>query len=61
MEVCHDYYGMPPPPVAFGQPLHLAVGDVIELTRAEVDLQWWEVGLRCFFYLLVPLITEFVL
>ncbi|XP_053332807.1 proto-oncogene vav-like isoform X1 [Clarias gariepinus] len=42
MEVCNDYYGMPPPPVAFGQPLHLAVGDVIELTRADVDLQWWE-------------------
>uniref|UniRef100_A0AAY4BF88 Vav guanine nucleotide exchange factor 1 n=1 Tax=Denticeps clupeoides TaxID=299321 RepID=A0AAY4BF88_9TELE len=42
MEVCQDYYGVPPPPVAFGQPLHLSVGDVIELTRAEVDLQWWE-------------------
>uniref|UniRef100_A0AAR2K6L9 Vav guanine nucleotide exchange factor 1 n=1 Tax=Pygocentrus nattereri TaxID=42514 RepID=A0AAR2K6L9_PYGNA len=42
MEVCHDYYGMPPPPVAFGQPLHLTIGDVIELTRADVDLQWWE-------------------
>uniref|UniRef100_A0AAY4BER7 Vav guanine nucleotide exchange factor 1 n=1 Tax=Denticeps clupeoides TaxID=299321 RepID=A0AAY4BER7_9TELE len=33
MEVCQDYYGVPPPPVAFGQPLHLSVGDVIELTR----------------------------
>ncbi|MCJ8748250.1 hypothetical protein PDJAM_G00162790 [Pangasius djambal] len=42
MEVCHDYYGVPPPPVAFGQPLHLTAGDVIELTRADVDLQWWE-------------------
>ncbi|XP_051559693.1 proto-oncogene vav-like isoform X1 [Myxocyprinus asiaticus] len=42
MEVCVDYYGLPPPPVAFGQPLQLSVGDVIELTRAEVDLQWWE-------------------
>ncbi|XP_017313088.1 proto-oncogene vav [Ictalurus punctatus] len=42
MEVCHDYYAVPPPPVAFGQPLHLTVGDVIELTRADVDLQWWE-------------------
>lgn len=38
-----DYYGLPPPPVAFGQPLQLSVGDVVELTRAEVDLQWWEV------------------
>ncbi|XP_067259436.1 proto-oncogene vav-like isoform X1 [Chanodichthys erythropterus] len=42
MEVCMDYYGLPPPPVAFGQPLPLTVGDVVELTRAEVDLQWWE-------------------
>ncbi|KAL2086402.1 hypothetical protein ACEWY4_017461 [Coilia grayii] len=42
MEVCEEYYGLPPPPVAFGQPLHLSLGDVIELTRAEVDLQWWE-------------------
>lgn len=42
MEVCLDYYGLPPPPVAFGQPLQLTVGDVVELTRAEVDLQWWE-------------------
>ncbi|KAB5523754.1 hypothetical protein PHYPO_G00156080 [Pangasianodon hypophthalmus] len=42
MEVCHDYYGVPPPPVAFGQPLHLTAGDVVELTRADVDLQWWE-------------------
>ncbi|XP_062866765.1 proto-oncogene vav-like isoform X1 [Trichomycterus rosablanca] len=42
MEVCNDYFGMPPPPVAFGQPLILTVGDVVELTRAEVDMQWWE-------------------
>uniref|UniRef100_A0A8C1XWC8 Vav guanine nucleotide exchange factor 1 n=1 Tax=Cyprinus carpio TaxID=7962 RepID=A0A8C1XWC8_CYPCA len=42
MEVCMDYYGLPPPPVAFGQPLLLSVGDMVELTRAEVDLQWWE-------------------
>ncbi|KAI4881259.1 hypothetical protein NFI96_028879 [Prochilodus magdalenae] len=42
MEVCHDYFGLPPPPVAFGQPLQLTVGDVVELTRADVDLQWWE-------------------
>ncbi|KAF4075511.1 hypothetical protein AMELA_G00235280 [Ameiurus melas] len=56
MEVCHDYYAVPPPPVAFGQPLHLTVGDVIELTRADVDLQWWEVGL----HLLILLITAFM-
>uniref|UniRef100_A0A6Q2YE85 Osteoclast-stimulating factor 1 n=1 Tax=Esox lucius TaxID=8010 RepID=A0A6Q2YE85_ESOLU len=40
MEVCEEYYGLPPPPVAFGQPLHLSMGDVIELTKAEADLQW---------------------
>lgn len=50
MEVCNDYYGMPPPPVAFGQPLQLTVGDVIELTRADADLQWWEVRLHCFIF-----------
>uniref|UniRef100_A0A6Q2YEY2 Osteoclast-stimulating factor 1 n=1 Tax=Esox lucius TaxID=8010 RepID=A0A6Q2YEY2_ESOLU len=44
MEVCEEYYGLPPPPVAFGQPLHLSMGDVIELTKAEADLQWWEVN-----------------
>ncbi|KAK1803179.1 hypothetical protein P4O66_021699, partial [Electrophorus voltai] len=42
MEVGADYYGLPPPPVGFGQPLHLSAGDVIELTRADADLKWWE-------------------
>ncbi|XP_055757126.1 proto-oncogene vav-like isoform X1 [Salvelinus fontinalis] len=42
MEVCQEYYGLPPPPVAFGQPLHLSMGDVIELTRADAELTWWE-------------------
>ncbi|XP_075947675.1 proto-oncogene vav isoform X1 [Anarhichas minor] len=42
MEVCQDYYGLPPPPVGFGQPLHLCKGDIIELTRADADLPWWE-------------------
>ncbi|XP_070843742.1 proto-oncogene vav-like isoform X1 [Chaetodon trifascialis] len=42
MEVCQEYYGLPPPPVGFGQPLHLSRGDIIELTRADVDLPWWE-------------------
>ncbi|XP_062243821.1 proto-oncogene vav-like isoform X1 [Platichthys flesus] len=42
MEVCQEYYGLPPPPVGFGQQLHLSKGDIIELSRAEVDLQWWE-------------------
>lgn len=43
MEVSQDYYGMPPPPVGFGQPLHLSKGDIVELTRADADLSWWEV------------------
>uniref|UniRef100_A0A3B3VIK0 Osteoclast-stimulating factor 1 n=1 Tax=Poecilia latipinna TaxID=48699 RepID=A0A3B3VIK0_9TELE len=42
MEVCQEYYGLPPPPVGFGQPLQLFRGDIIELTRADVDLSWWE-------------------
>ncbi|XP_042340517.1 proto-oncogene vav-like isoform X2 [Plectropomus leopardus] len=42
MEVCQEYYGLPPPPVGFGQPLNLSKGDIVELTRADVDLPWWE-------------------
>ncbi|XP_054459599.1 proto-oncogene vav-like isoform X2 [Anoplopoma fimbria] len=42
MEVCQEYYGLPPPPVGFGQPLHLSRGDIIELTRADAELPWWE-------------------
>lgn len=41
-EVCQEYYGVPPPPVAFGPALKLQLGDIIELTKAEVDQQWWE-------------------
>lgn len=44
MEVYQEYYGLPPPPVGFGQPLHLSKGDIIELTKADADLAWWEVG-----------------
>uniref|UniRef100_A0A8C2YVV6 Osteoclast-stimulating factor 1 n=1 Tax=Cyclopterus lumpus TaxID=8103 RepID=A0A8C2YVV6_CYCLU len=42
MEVCLEYYGLPPPPVGFGLPLHLSKGDIVELTRADADLPWWE-------------------
>ncbi|KAJ8264176.1 hypothetical protein GJAV_G00146070 [Gymnothorax javanicus] len=42
LEVCQEYFGLPPPPVAYGQPLNLSMGDVIELLRGDVDLQWWE-------------------
>uniref|UniRef100_A0A4W6ESY0 Vav guanine nucleotide exchange factor 1 n=1 Tax=Lates calcarifer TaxID=8187 RepID=A0A4W6ESY0_LATCA len=51
MEVCQEYYGLPPPPVGFGQPLHLSKGDIIELTRADADLPWWEVTLSDDIYL----------
>lgn len=44
MEVCQDYYGLPPPPVAFGPSLRLSLGDIVELTKAEVQQLWWEVG-----------------
>uniref|UniRef100_A0A8C2WI19 Osteoclast-stimulating factor 1 n=1 Tax=Cyclopterus lumpus TaxID=8103 RepID=A0A8C2WI19_CYCLU len=46
MEVCLEYYGLPPPPVGFGLPLHLSKGDIVELTRADADLPWWEVALK---------------
>lgn len=46
MEVNQEYYGLPPPPVGFGQPLHLSKGDIIDLTRADADLPWWEVTLE---------------
>nr|XP_057944000.1 proto-oncogene vav-like isoform X2 [Doryrhamphus excisus] len=42
MEACQEYFGLPPPPAGFGRPLHFNKGDVVELTRAEVDLSWWE-------------------
>ncbi|XP_029030138.2 proto-oncogene vav isoform X2 [Betta splendens] len=42
MEVCQEYYGLPPPPVGFGQPLNLSKGDIIELTRANAAQLWWE-------------------
>ncbi|XP_077426262.1 proto-oncogene vav isoform X2 [Vanacampus margaritifer] len=42
MEACQEYFGLPPPPASFGRPLHLSKGDVVELTRAEAELSWWE-------------------
>uniref|UniRef100_V9KF60 Proto-oncogene vav n=1 Tax=Callorhinchus milii TaxID=7868 RepID=V9KF60_CALMI len=42
MEVLQEYYGMPPPPVAFGPYLKLLIGDIVELSKAEVEHQWWE-------------------
>ncbi|XP_077152087.1 proto-oncogene vav isoform X3 [Ranitomeya variabilis] len=42
METCHNYVGIPPPPIAFGPPLQMQKGDVIELTKAEAEQNWWE-------------------
>ncbi|XP_072320037.1 proto-oncogene vav-like [Eucyclogobius newberryi] len=42
MEASQDYFGLPPPPVGFGLALPLSRGDVVELTKAEVSMQWWE-------------------
>ncbi|KAK7929273.1 hypothetical protein WMY93_005668 [Mugilogobius chulae] len=42
MEASQDYFGLPPPPVGFGSALPLSRGDVVELTKAEANMQWWE-------------------
>uniref|UniRef100_A0A8C7E122 Vav guanine nucleotide exchange factor 1 n=1 Tax=Naja naja TaxID=35670 RepID=A0A8C7E122_NAJNA len=44
LEVCQEYYGVPPPPVAFGPPLRLSVGDIVELNKAEAEQLWWQVN-----------------
>lgn len=43
MEVCAEYYGLPPPPGALGPFLRLSPGDIVELTKAEAEQNWWEV------------------
>uniref|UniRef100_A0A8C6EX93 Proto-oncogene vav n=1 Tax=Marmota marmota marmota TaxID=9994 RepID=A0A8C6EX93_MARMA len=42
MEVFQEYYGLPPPPGAFGPFLRLSPGDIVELTKAEAEQNWWE-------------------
>ncbi|KAM9320988.1 proto-oncogene vav [Gastrophryne carolinensis] len=42
MEACQEYFGIPPPPIAFGPPLKMHKGDIIELTKAEAEQNWWE-------------------
>lgn len=44
MEVFQEYFGLPPPPGAFGPFLQLSLGDIVELTKAEAEQSWWEVG-----------------
>ncbi|XP_040846681.1 proto-oncogene vav isoform X5 [Ochotona curzoniae] len=42
MEVFQEYFGLPPPPGAFGPFLQLSLGDIVELTKAEAEQSWWE-------------------
>uniref|UniRef100_A0A2I2YZH1 Vav guanine nucleotide exchange factor 1 n=1 Tax=Gorilla gorilla gorilla TaxID=9595 RepID=A0A2I2YZH1_GORGO len=42
MEVFQEYYGLPPPPGAIGPFLRLNPGDIVELTKAEAEQNWWE-------------------
>ncbi|KAG8451597.1 hypothetical protein GDO86_003699 [Hymenochirus boettgeri] len=41
-EACQAYVGIPPPPIAFGPPLCMEKGVIIELTKVEADQHWWE-------------------
>ncbi|KAM4700473.1 proto-oncogene vav isoform 1-T1 [Discoglossus pictus] len=42
METFQEYFGLPPPPIAFGPALRMEKGHIIELTKAEADQHWWE-------------------
>ncbi|XP_060108033.1 proto-oncogene vav isoform X1 [Heteronotia binoei] len=42
LEACQGYHGVPPPPMAFGPPLKLNVGDIVEVTKAEAEQLWWQ-------------------
>uniref|UniRef100_A0ACB8EMK1 Proto-oncoprotein vav n=1 Tax=Sphaerodactylus townsendi TaxID=933632 RepID=A0ACB8EMK1_9SAUR len=42
LEACQAYNGVPPPPMAFGPPLKLSIGDIVEVTRAEAEQLWWQ-------------------
>ncbi|KAF7240070.1 Proto-oncogene vav [Varanus komodoensis] len=42
LEVHQEYYGVPPPPVAFGPSLKLNVGDIVEVNKAEAEQLWWQ-------------------
>ncbi|NWR56862.1 VAV protein, partial [Bucorvus abyssinicus] len=44
MEASQAYSGVPPPPGAMGPPLRLSPGDVVEVTVAEAEQLWWQVG-----------------
>ncbi|KGL77411.1 Proto-oncogene vav, partial [Tinamus guttatus] len=42
MEANQPYSGIPPPPGNMGPPLRLSPGDIVEVTRAEVEQLWWQ-------------------
>ncbi|NXS76274.1 VAV protein, partial [Pandion haliaetus] len=44
MEANQHYSGVPPPPGALGPALRLSPGDVVEITVAEAEQLWWQVG-----------------
>ncbi|NXX76212.1 VAV protein, partial [Urocolius indicus] len=45
MEASQPYSGIPPPPGALGPALRLSPGDVLEVTVAEAEQLWWQVGM----------------
>ncbi|NXJ13242.1 VAV protein, partial [Odontophorus gujanensis] len=46
MEASQHYSGVPPPPGNVGPALRLSPGDVVEVTVAEVEQLWWQVGVN---------------
>ncbi|NXK50213.1 VAV protein, partial [Chauna torquata] len=46
MEASQHYGGVPPPPGAMGPALRLSPGDIVEVTVAEAEQLWWQVGSR---------------
>ncbi|NXY80359.1 VAV protein, partial [Glareola pratincola] len=44
MEASQPYSGVPPPPGGLGPALRFSPGDVVEVTVAEAEQLWWQVG-----------------
>ncbi|KAM4643828.1 proto-oncogene vav [Amazona ochrocephala] len=42
VEALQPYSGVPPPPGAMGPGLSLSPGDIVEVTVAEAEQQWWQ-------------------
>jgi len=45
MEASQSYSGIPPPPGSLGAALRLGPGDIVEVTVAEAEQLWWQVGM----------------